>query len=101
MAAVHNDVLWQPEDDHRAKPTLEDGDIYQPDILAVIDATVDSLSSDLRELNLDIHGEVGCAARRCDNTELVATTGCIDHPEIKFEERFVHRLSDSVSYGPD
>ncbi|OJA16528.1 hypothetical protein AZE42_00615 [Rhizopogon vesiculosus] len=65
MAMAQAEVLWRPEDDYRVKPTLEEGDVYRPDILAVIDAAVDSLSSDLRELNLDIH----------------------DHPEIKYEER--------------
>ncbi|OAX43728.1 hypothetical protein K503DRAFT_65789 [Rhizopogon vinicolor AM-OR11-026] len=68
MAIAQAEVLWRPEDDYRVKPTLEEGDVYRPDILAVIDAAVDSLSIDLRELNLDIH----------------------DHPEIKYEERYVH-----------
>ncbi|OJA16516.1 hypothetical protein AZE42_00617 [Rhizopogon vesiculosus] len=58
MAIAQADVLWRPEDDYRVKPTLEEGDVYRPDILAVINAAVDSLSRDLRELNLDIHGEV-------------------------------------------
>jgi hypothetical protein len=43
---------------HTGKPTLEEGEVYRPDILAVIDATIDSLSSDLRVLSLDIHGMV-------------------------------------------
>jgi hypothetical protein len=55
---ANTDILWRPEDDHTVKPTLDEGEVHRPDILAVIDATVDNLSSDLRELNLDIHGEV-------------------------------------------
>lgn len=58
MPVVHTDVLWRPEDDYRVKPTLEEGEVHRPDILAVINAAIDSLSSDLRALNLDIHGEV-------------------------------------------
>jgi len=58
MTVVSTDVLWRPEDDHRAQPTLKEGDVYRPDIVAVVDAAVDSLSNDLRQLNLDIHGEV-------------------------------------------
>ncbi|KAJ8596036.1 hypothetical protein M405DRAFT_856773 [Rhizopogon salebrosus TDB-379] len=65
---ANTDILWRPEDDHTVKPTLDEGEVHRPDILAVIDATVDNLSSDLRGLNLDIHG----------------------HPEIKFEERYAH-----------
>ncbi|KAJ8596035.1 hypothetical protein M405DRAFT_871522 [Rhizopogon salebrosus TDB-379] len=53
---------------HTGKRTLEEGEVYRPDILAVVDVTIDSLSTDLRVLSLDIH----------------------DHPEIKFEERYAH-----------
>jgi hypothetical protein len=56
IAQANNHVLWRPEDDYKVKPTLEEGDIYRPDILAVVDTAIDSLSSDLRELNLDVHG---------------------------------------------
>lgn len=56
QANHHHHVLWRPEDDYKVKPTLEEGDIYRPDILAVVDTAIDSLSADLRELNLDIHG---------------------------------------------
>jgi hypothetical protein len=55
---ANTDILWRPEDDHAVKPTLDEGEVHRPDILAVIDTTIDNLSSDLRELNLDIHGEV-------------------------------------------
>jgi hypothetical protein len=60
MTIVQADVLWRPEDDYKVKPTLEEGVIYRPDILTVIDTVIDSLSGDLRELNLDIHGKIMC-----------------------------------------
>lgn len=68
IAQANNHVLWRPEDDYKVEPTLEEGDVYRPDILEVVDTAIDSLSSDLRELNLDIH----------------------DHPELKYEERYAH-----------
>lgn len=68
MTIGQADVLWRPEDDYKVKPTLEEGDIYRPDILKVVETAIDSLSGKLRELSLDIH----------------------DHPELRYEERYAH-----------
>ncbi|KAF8062299.1 hypothetical protein FPV67DRAFT_1421783 [Lyophyllum atratum] len=62
--------VWSPEDKAKAAPTRPNGaeDIYRPDILEHIEATIKELDSQLRELSLDIHA----------------------HPEIRFEERHAH-----------
>jgi len=50
------DVVWRPDTDPD-KPTLLPGDVYRPDILAVIEQTIDSLRPQLRELSDKIHGK--------------------------------------------
>ncbi|KAH7906610.1 hypothetical protein BJ138DRAFT_1220480 [Hygrophoropsis aurantiaca] len=62
------DVVWRPEHDPSIRPPLEEGAVYRPDILQVIDNAIDGLRGDLRKLSLDIH----------------------DHPELRFEEKYAH-----------
>ncbi|KAI9460664.1 hypothetical protein HD554DRAFT_1567991 [Boletus coccyginus] len=64
---MSTDVVWRPDTDP-AKPTLLPGDVYRPDILAVIEQTIDSLRPQLRELSDKIHA----------------------HPELGFQERYAH-----------
>ncbi|KAG2136021.1 hypothetical protein DEU56DRAFT_806055 [Suillus clintonianus] len=63
-----SDIVWRPEDDPDIRPPKQEGQVYRPDMLNVIDTTLDGLSSELRALSLDIHG----------------------HPELKYEERYAH-----------
>jgi len=53
---MSTDVVWRPDTDP-TKPTLLPGDVYRPDILAVIEQTIDSLRPQLRELSDKIHGK--------------------------------------------
>jgi hypothetical protein len=59
MTQVHtdSDILWQPED-ALSYGQADTGRSLSTGYLAVIDATIDDLSSDLRVLSLDIHGMV-------------------------------------------
>ncbi|KAG1717779.1 hypothetical protein EDD22DRAFT_983813 [Suillus occidentalis] len=50
-----SDVVWRPEDDPKIRPPLQEGQVYRPDILDIIETTLDGLSSELRALSLDIH----------------------------------------------
>ncbi|KAG2742950.1 hypothetical protein P692DRAFT_20785328, partial [Suillus brevipes Sb2] len=61
-------IVWRPEDDPNIRPPLRGGQVYRPDILNVIEASIDGLNGELRALSLDIH----------------------DHPELKFEEKYAH-----------
>ncbi|KAG2130914.1 hypothetical protein DEU56DRAFT_872268 [Suillus clintonianus] len=63
-----SDIVWRPEDDPNIRPPIQEGQVYRPDILNVIETTLDGLSRELRALSLDIHG----------------------HPELKFEEKYAH-----------
>ncbi|KAH7911494.1 hypothetical protein BJ138DRAFT_1135350 [Hygrophoropsis aurantiaca] len=65
---IGSDIVWRPEDDPDIRPPLEEGEVYRPDILTVIEDAIDGLSDDLRNLSLDIH----------------------DHPELGFEEKYAH-----------
>jgi len=47
------DVVWRPGDQKTKPPPLE-GDIYRPDILEVIEKTIDELSPALSALSQDI-----------------------------------------------
>lgn len=50
-------TAWRPEDIARPTPaTPNAGDIYRPDILDHIEATITELDEELRKLSLDIHG---------------------------------------------
>ncbi|EIW79557.1 hypothetical protein CONPUDRAFT_154956 [Coniophora puteana RWD-64-598 SS2] len=49
------DVLWRPEHDHNVRPALEQGDIYRPDVLEAIEAKIDGMNQELRDLSLNIH----------------------------------------------
>ncbi|KAI5994146.1 hypothetical protein EDD15DRAFT_2509753 [Pisolithus albus] len=66
------DVVWRPGD-QKPRPSLLEGDVYRPDILEIIEKTVDELSPTLRELSQDIHA----------------------HPELKFKERYAHDVYTS------
>ncbi|KAI6014998.1 hypothetical protein F5J12DRAFT_512954 [Pisolithus orientalis] len=61
------DIVWRPGD-RKPRPSLLKGDVYRPDILQIIEKTINELSPALRELSQDI----------------------LDHPELKFEERHAH-----------
>ncbi|KAG5642255.1 hypothetical protein DXG03_003356 [Asterophora parasitica] len=62
--------VWHPDDKEKPTPSNPSGlkDIYRPDILEHVEATLKDLDGELRELSLDIHS----------------------HPEIRFEERYAH-----------
>jgi hypothetical protein len=49
-------MAWRPEDDPNIRPPLQEGQVYRPDILDVIETSIDGLSEELRALSLDIHG---------------------------------------------
>jgi hypothetical protein len=49
-------IVWRPEDDPKIRPPLHKGEVYRPDILNVIETSIDGLSGELRALSLDIHG---------------------------------------------
>jgi hypothetical protein len=51
-----SDVVWRPEDDPKIRPPPQEGQVYRPDILDIIETTLDGLSRELRALSLDIHG---------------------------------------------
>jgi len=51
-----SDTVWRPEDDPNIRPPLQEGEVYGPDILNAIEASLDGLSGELRTLSLDIHG---------------------------------------------
>lgn len=54
---MSTDVLWRPNTDSTRPPPLLPGDVYRPDIIEVIDQTIDSLRPQLRELSDKIHGK--------------------------------------------
>ncbi|KAI6124084.1 hypothetical protein EV401DRAFT_2055965 [Pisolithus croceorrhizus] len=66
------DVVWRPGDQKPRPPVLE-GDVYRPDILEIIEKTIEELGPRLRELSQDI----------------------LAHPELKFEERYAHDVYTS------
>lgn len=70
LATQNPGPVWRPEDKAKPAPTQPDGvgDLYRPDILEHIEATIKELDSELRELSLDIHS----------------------HPELMFEEHHAH-----------
>lgn len=45
--------IWRPGD-QTTRPQGLDGDVYRPDILEVIEKTIDELNPALRKLSLDI-----------------------------------------------
>lgn len=49
------DVLWRPDAD-QSRPLLAVGEVYRPEILAVIERTIDGLRPALRTLSNKIHG---------------------------------------------
>ncbi|KAI6102674.1 hypothetical protein EV401DRAFT_739653 [Pisolithus croceorrhizus] len=49
------DVVWRPGG-QKPRPSLLEGDVYRPDILEIIEKTIDELSPALRELSQDILG---------------------------------------------
>lgn len=49
--------VWSPEDTAQPTPATPGAtDIYRPDILEHIEATIKGLDTELRELSLNIHG---------------------------------------------
>lgn len=60
-------IAWRPEDDQNIRPPLQEGQVYRPDILDVIETSIDGLSGELRALSLNIH----------------------DYPELRFEENMM------------
>lgn len=70
-------TAWRPEDIARPTPaTPNAGDIYRPDILDHIEATITELDEELRKLSLDIH----------------------DHPELAFKEYHAHDVLTSFMH---
>ncbi|KAH7882943.1 hypothetical protein F5I97DRAFT_1930557 [Phlebopus sp. FC_14] len=63
------DILWRPDDVNRqVRPSLLPGEVYRPDILSVIEDSVNQLRPALHVLSRSIHS----------------------HPELKFEEKYAH-----------
>jgi hypothetical protein len=62
MTSAGSDI-WRPEDDHNldalANSLQEKGTqgVYKPEILDVIEATINALSDELREVSLSIHSK--------------------------------------------
>ena len=56
---TNSELLWRP-DGNRSRPPLVSeslaGEVYRPDILAVIERTIDELGPALRTLSDKIHG---------------------------------------------
>ena len=48
--------LWRPDGDQSRPPLVESGEVYRPDVLAVIERTIDALRPALRTLSDKIHG---------------------------------------------
>jgi len=48
-------IVWRPEDDPNIRPSLQEGQVNRPEILDVIETSIDGLSGELRMLSLDIH----------------------------------------------
>ncbi|KAG9307957.1 hypothetical protein JVU11DRAFT_12763 [Chiua virens] len=65
--AAVSSQLWRPDADQR-RPPLISGEVYRPDILAVIERSIDALRPELRSLSDKIQA----------------------HPELKFEEHYAH-----------
>ncbi|KAJ3512343.1 hypothetical protein NLJ89_g3575 [Agrocybe chaxingu] len=64
-----NIKVWRPDDNTSPSPAQPgSSEIYRPDILTTIEATIKELDSELRELSLDIHA----------------------HPELGFKEFHAH-----------
>jgi hypothetical protein len=53
---IMSGTVWRPEDDPKIRPPLHVGEVYRPDILSVIESSIDGLSEELRALSLNIHG---------------------------------------------
>ena len=64
MCNLHlNDVpkssnkVWHPDDETKPTPARPNSsELYRPDILQTIEARIEELDKELRELSLDIHG---------------------------------------------
>ncbi|KAG1802068.1 uncharacterized protein HD556DRAFT_1438107 [Suillus plorans] len=80
-------IVWRPEDDPNIRPPLQEGQVNRPDILNVIETSIDGLSGELRMLSLDIHGNH--RASIFINASY-AHTSSKDHPELMFEEKYAH-----------
>jgi len=77
-----NGTAWRLED--IAKPTLtrpNAADIYRPDILDHIEATIKELDGELRQLSLDIHGMLYSLNHMNGLPDLV-----LAHPELGYKE---------------
>jgi len=55
VLTMTSSVLWRPDTD-QSRPPLVSGEVYRPDILAVIERTIDDLRPALRALSDKIHG---------------------------------------------
>lgn len=84
MSPSQGTVIWRPDDDQHPSPSHPgSSDIYRPDILETIEAKIQELDQQLRELSLDIHGMTftdvlnGC---------IVLILQFLGHPELGFEE---------------
>ncbi|KAI6038611.1 hypothetical protein EDC04DRAFT_2569507 [Pisolithus marmoratus] len=67
------DVVWRPGD-QKPRPPLLEGNVYRPDILEIIEKTIDELSPALRELSQDILGMSPFARRANPYAHDVYTT---------------------------
>ena len=68
--AIDVSQLWRPDTD-QIRPQLIPGEVYRPDILTVIERTIDALRPALRSLSDKIHGEY-----------LTRPNVWVDHPYI-------------------
>lgn len=60
FATQNSGPAWSPEDSTKPAPSNPDGakDIYRPDILEHIEATIKQLDEKLKALCLDIHSKI-------------------------------------------
>jgi len=65
-------------------------EVFRPDVMKTIEETLTTLSSELRELSLKIHGE-----QSLDDhvPTLNPLRCCVDHPELGFQEKSVVRIN--------
>lgn len=86
-STLQSDILWRPETD--LEPFHGDGKaIFKPELFDVIDSTIETLSKELRELSLDIHGELNILMTVCIHPNDMCICS-VDHPELKWEEQCV------------
>jgi len=85
--------LWRLDTD-QCKPPLVSGEVYRPDVLAVIERTIDDLRPALRTLSDKIHGASSTRplSACCQRLTIVHAVITPARPELSFEEQCVRVL---------